>query len=150
GAPSRRGYPSRAPPLPRVAPDGGCTPPVGPSSPLGCAAEASATRRALAQRTGAGGDDRVAFGQTAEDLDILALFRADLDAAEDRGLVARLEHAAPAAEIDHGVDRYDQRGFLDVGGDADARVHARLEAELAIGDFDFDRRGPRRGIEHRR
>ncbi len=58
--------------------------------------------------------------------------------------------AAAAAEIDDRVDGHDQRVFLLVGRDADAGVHARLEARGRIRDLDLDRRGARRGVEHRR
>ena len=56
----------------------------------------------------------------------------------------RLEHAATSSEIDDRVDRHDERVLLGARRDADARVHAGLQAVRSVGDLDFDRRGARR------
>ena len=48
------------------------------------------------------------------------------------------------------VGRDDERVLALVGRDADARVHARLQAEAGIRNLDLDRRRARRRVEHRR
>ena len=60
--------------------------------------------------------DLLALVEAAEHLDDVVVLGADLHGAEDgRRRSCGVKHAAPAAQIDDGVGRHDQRVLLGVG-----------------------------------
>ena len=75
------------------------------------------------------------------------------DGMERRRIVvgaARQEHANLAGHIDHGERGHDQRVLVLFHGEARARIHAGLQTEGRVGNFDFHLRRAGGRIQNRR
>ena len=60
------------------------------------------------------------------------------------------EDALLAVQIDDRIGRHGQRVLLALDDEVHLRVHAGLQPEFGVLDFDFDLRGAGRRVEHRR
>jgi hypothetical protein len=103
----------------------------------------------IAQRSRTGRDHLIALGQTADDFDELLTLGTELHGPENCQAVQVLKHTASSTEIGDRVNRHDERVLLGGRRDPDAGIHARLQAEISIGNLDLNGGGASGRIEDR-
>src|SRR5919201_1691608 len=119
------------------------------TAPSACAT-AKDNRIAVAKARSAGCDDAITLGDTVENFRPVVAFNADLHRMKLRDVINREVDATRAVGVHNRVGGHYERVRVRLGDDADARIHAGLEAVLIVGNLDLDRRRARRWIQYGR